>query len=173
MSLTEQLQADMKTAMRDGDDQRRDTLRMVLAAAQNAAKEKREPLSDEETLAVLAKQVKTRRESIQAFREAGRDDLADKEQAEIDVLDPYLPEQLGEDEVRALVVKAIADTGAGSPRDMGRVMGVLMPQVKGRADGKLVSSLVNGSFPLSLTRFESTDLLFLRIPLLFPIDDLS
>ena len=143
MSLTEQLQADMKTAMRDGDAHRRDTLRMVIAAAQNAAKEKREPLSDEEALAVITKQVKTRRESIKAFRDAGRDDLADKEQSEIDVLEPYLPEQMGEDEVRALVVEAVAPTGATSPRDMGKVMGALMPKVKGRADGKLVSSLVN------------------------------
>lgn len=143
MSLTEQLQADMKTAMRDGDAHRRDTLRMVIAAAQNAAKEKREPLSDEEALAVITKQVKTRRESIKAFREAGRDDLADKEQSEIDVLEPYLPEQMGEDEVRALVVEAVAATGATSPRDMGKVMGALMPKVKGRADGKLVASLVN------------------------------
>ena len=143
MSLTEQLQADMKTAMRDGDAHRRDTLRMVIAAAQNAAKEKREPLSDEEALAVITKQVKTRRESIKAFRDAGRDDLADKEQSEIDVLEPYLPEQMGEDEVRALVIEAVAATGATSPRDMGKVMGALMPKVKGRADGKLVSSLVN------------------------------
>ena len=102
MSLTEQLQADMKTAMRDGDAQRRDTLRMAIAAVQNAEKEKRAPLSDDEVLAVLTRQVKTRRESIKAYRDAGRDDLADKEQAEIDVLAPYLPEQLGEDEVRVL-----------------------------------------------------------------------
>jgi len=143
VSLSEQLQADMKTAMRDGDAHRRDTLRMVIAAAQNAAKEKREPLSDEEALAVITKQVKTRRESIKAFRDAGRDDLADKEQSEIDVLTPYLPEQLGEDEVRALVLEAISSTGTSSPRDMGRVMGALMPKTKGRADGKLVSTLVN------------------------------
>ena len=143
MSLTEQLQADIKTAMRDGDAQRRDTLRMALAAAQNAAKEKRAPLTEDEALAVLTRQVKTRRESIKAYRDAGRDDLADKEQAEIDVLAPYLPEQLGEPEVRALVVEAIAATGAGSPKDMGRVMGALMPKVRGRVDGKLVSSIVN------------------------------
>jgi len=143
VSLSEQLQADMKTAMRDGDAHRRDTLRMVIAAVQNAAKEKREPLSDEETLAVITKQVKTRRESIKAFQDAGRDDLADKEQSEIDVLQPYLPEQMSEDEVRALVIEAVAATGATSPRDMGKVMGALMPKVKGRADGKLVSSLVN------------------------------
>ena len=143
MSLTEQLQADIKNAMRDGDAQRRDTLRMALAAVQNAEKEKRQPLSDDEVLAVLTKQVKTRRESIKAFRDAGRDDLADKEQAEIDVLTPYLPAQLSEDEVRALVDEAITATGASSPKDMGRVMGALMPKVKGRADGALVSRLVN------------------------------
>jgi len=143
VSLTEQLQADMKNAMRDGDALRRDTLRMVIAAAQMAAKEKREPLSDEETLAVITREVKKRRESIEAYRAAGRDDLADQEQAEIGVLSPYLPEQMSEDEVRALVVEAIAATGASSPRDMGRVMGQLMPRVKGRADGKLVSGLVN------------------------------
>ena len=143
MSLTEQLQADMKSAMRDGDTQRRDTLRMAIAAAQNAAKEKRQPLSDDETLDVVAREVKKRRESIAAYRSAGRDDLADKEQAEIDVLAPYLPVQLGEDEVRALVTDAIAASGASSARDMGRVMSQLMPRVKGRADGKLVSRLVN------------------------------
>ncbi len=143
MSLTEQLQTDMKSAMRDGDTQRRDTLRMVMAAAQNAAKEKRQPLTDEEALEIVTREVKKRRESIEAFHAAGRDDLADKEQAEIDVLSPYLPEQLGEDEVRALVVAAIAASGASSPRDMGRVMSQLMPTVKGRADGKLVSRLVN------------------------------
>jgi len=143
VSLTEQLQADMKSAMRDGDTQRRDTLRMAIAAAQNAAKDKRQPLSDEETLDVVAREVKKRRESIAAYRSAGRDDLAAKEQAEIDVLAPYLPAQLGEDEVRALVTDAIAASGASSPRDMGRVMSQLMPRVKGRADGKLVSRLVN------------------------------
>ncbi len=143
MSLTEQLQADMKTAMRGGDTHRRDTLRMVIAAAQNAAKEKRQPLTDEEALEVITREVKKRRESIEAFHAAGRDDLADKEQAEIEVLSPYLPEQLGEEEVRALVVAAVAATGASSPRDMGRVMSQLMPTVKGRADGKLVSRLVN------------------------------
>ena len=143
MSLTDQLQADMKTAMRDGDTDRRDTLRMVVAAAQNAAKDKREALSDEEALAVVTREVKMRRESIEAFRSAGREDLAAQEQLEIDILVPYLPEQLGEDDVRALVIDAVVSTGASSPKDMGRVMGQLMPKVKGRADGKLVSRLVN------------------------------
>jgi uncharacterized protein YqeY len=143
VSLSEQLQADMKTAMREGDAHRRDTLRMAVAAVQNAAKDKRADLTDEEALAVLTRQVKTRRESIKAYRDAGRDDLADKEQSEIDVLSPYLPEQLDEDEVRALVAEAVSATGASSPKDIGRVMGALMPKVKGRADGALVSRLVN------------------------------
>jgi hypothetical protein len=132
----------MKTAMRDGDALRRDTLRMVIAAAQNAAKAKRTPLTDEETEAVIAREVKKRRESIAAYQGAGRDDLADQEQAEIDILTPYLPEQLSEDEIRALVDQAIAATGARSPQDMGRLMGQLMPTVKGRADGKLVRAVV-------------------------------
>jgi uncharacterized protein YqeY len=143
VSLTDQLQADMKTAMRDGDTERRDTLRMVVSAAQNAEKDKRAPLSDEEALAVVTREVKMRRESIEAFSSAGRDDLAAQEQLEIDILAPYLPQQLGEEEVRALVVDAVASTGATSPRDMGVVMGALMPALKGRADGKLVSGMVN------------------------------
>jgi len=143
VSLTEQLQADMKTAMRDGDTLRRDTLRMAIAAAQNVAKDKRAPLTDEETLEVLGREVKKRRESIAAYESANRDDLAAKEQAEIDILTPYLPEQLGEDEIRALARGAVAASGATSPKDMGRVMSGLMPTVKGRADGKLVSRIVN------------------------------
>ena len=143
MSLTEQLQTDMTTAMRDGDTLRRDTLRMVMAAAQNAAKDKRAPLTDEEALEVIGREVKKRRESVEAYRAAGRIDLADAERAEIDILTPYLPAQLGEDEIRVLAAQAVASTGASSPRDMGRVMSQLMPRVKGRADGKLVSSIVN------------------------------
>lgn len=143
MSLTEQLQSDMKAAMRGGDTERRDTLRMAMAAVQNAAKDKRAPLSDEETIEVLTREVKKRRESIAAYESAGRSDLAAREQAEVDILTPYLPEQLSEEEVQALVRQAVASTGATSTRDMGRVMSQLMPNVKGRADGKLVSRLVN------------------------------
>ena len=143
MNLTEQLQADMKDAMRSGDAFRRDTLRMVLAAVQNAEKDKRSPLTEDEAQAVLTRQVKTRRESVKAFEDAGREDLAAKERAEIEVLVPYLPDQLDESAVEALVREAITSTGASSPRDMGRVMGALMPRVKGRADGALVRRLVN------------------------------
>jgi hypothetical protein len=142
VSLTDQLQNDMKSAMREGDAHRRDTLRMAIAAAQNAAKDKRAPLTDEETLEVIGREVKKRRESIAAYQGAGREDLAAKEQAEIDILAPYLPEQLGEDEIRALAREAVTASGATSPKDMGRVMSQLMPRVKGRADGKLVSAIV-------------------------------
>jgi uncharacterized protein YqeY len=143
MSLTEQLQSDMLAAMRGGDTLRRDTLRMVIAAAQNSAKDKRAALTDEETVEVITREVKKRRESVQAYSAAGRTDLADAELAEIDILTPYLPEQLGADEIRVLAAEAVASTGASSSRDMGRVMAQLMPRVKGRADGKLVSTIVN------------------------------
>ena len=143
MSLTEQLQADMTSAMRDGDALRRDTLRMAIAAAQNAAKDKRAPLTDEEASDVLGREVKKRRESVAAYGAAGRDDLAAQEQAEIDILTPYLPEQLEESQIRAMVREAIEVSGASSARDMGRVMSVLMPKLKGRADGKIVSAIVN------------------------------
>jgi uncharacterized protein YqeY len=142
VSLTEQLQSDMKAAMRDGDALRRDTLRMAIAAAQNAAKDKRAPLSDEEVQAVVGREVKKRRESVAAYTAAGRPDLAAAEEAEISILAPYLPEQLGEDEIRALAADAVAATGATSARDLGRVMAQLMPRVKGRADGKLVNTIV-------------------------------
>jgi len=143
VSLTEQLQADMTSAMRDGDALRRDTLRMAIAAAQNAAKDKRAPLTDEEASDVLGREVKKRRESVAAYGAAGRDDLAAQEQAEIDILTPYLPEQLEESQIRAMVREAIEVSGASAARDMGRVMSVLMPKLKGRADGKLVSAIVN------------------------------
>lgn len=143
MNLTEQLQADMKTAMRDGDTLRRDTLRMAIAAAQHAAKDKRAPLTDDETIEAIGREVRKRRESVAAYRAARREDLAAQEEAEIEILTPYLPEQLGEQDIRALVLGAIAASGATSPRDLGRVMGLLMPSVKGRADGKVVSAIVN------------------------------
>ena len=143
MSLTERLQDDMKHAMRDGDAHRRDTLRMASAAAQLSAQDKRSALTDEETIDVLGREVKKRRESVAAYESAGRKDLAAREQAEIDILAPYLPEQLGEDEIRALAREAVSASGATSARDIGRVMSLLMPRVKGRADGKLVSSIVS------------------------------
>ena len=142
MSLNDRLRDDLTAAMRSGDALRRDTLRMVQSAAYSVEKEKRRPLTDAELVAVLGREVKTRRESVEAFRAGGREDLAAKEEAEIAILVPYLPEQLSEDEVRDLVTEAIAATGATSARDMGKVMGWLSPKTRGRADGKRVSELV-------------------------------
>ena len=129
--------------MRSGEALRRDTLRMAESAIYNAEKRERREYSDDEVGAVLAREVKTRRESVEAFRKGGREDLAAKEESEIAILATYLPEQLSEAEILALVEEAIATTGAASPRDMGKVMGWLSPKTKGRADGRLVSQAVN------------------------------
>src|SRR4051794_38057252 len=127
--------------MRSGDALRRDTLRMAESAIYNAEKRERRAYSDDEVAAVLAREVKTRRESIEAFRKGGREDLASKEEAEIGILGAFLPEQLSEAEIGALVDEAIAATGAAGPRDMGKVMGWLAPRTKARADGRVVSQL--------------------------------
>ena len=128
--------------MRGRDALRRDVLRMAANAAYNVEKRNQQPLSEDEFLAVLTREVKTRRESIDAYSKAGRDDLAAKEQAEIDILAEYLPAALSEAEIGALLDEAIAATGATNPRDMGKVMGWLSPRIRGRADGKVVSGLV-------------------------------
>jgi uncharacterized protein len=142
VSLQERVQTDIATAMRAGDGLRRDVLRMVASAAYNVEKREGHPLTDDEYLAVLGREVKTRRESVEAFRAGGREDLAAREEAEIAVIAEYLPAALSEDEVRALVGEAIAATGAASPRDLGKVMGWLAPKTRGRADGKHLSELV-------------------------------
>ena len=128
--------------MRGGDALRRDVLRMAANAAYNLEKKQQRPLSDDEFLAVLTREVKTRRESVDAYTKAGRQDLADKEQAEIDILGEYLPQALTEAEINALIEQAIAATGASSARDLGKVMGWLSPRTRGRADGKVVSGMV-------------------------------
>ena len=142
MTLGSRLQQDLRTAIRDRDELRRDTLRMAISAAYNAQKAARRELTDDEVVAVLSREVKTRRESVDAFAAAGRDEAAARERAEIEILAAYLPTQLGEEELVALVRDAVTESGATSPRDMGKVMAVLMPIVRGRADGKQVSALV-------------------------------
>jgi uncharacterized protein YqeY len=142
VSLQDRLQADIAVAMRGGDSLRRDTLRMATSAAYNVEKRQQRPLTDDEYLAVLTREVKTRRESVDAYAKAGRQDLADKEQAEIDILIGYLPAQMTEYEIQALIDEAVVATGATSARDMGKVMGWLSPKTRGRADGKVVSGLV-------------------------------
>ena len=143
MTLKERLQAETIAAMRSGDSLRRDTLRMVHNAAYNLEKKSGKPLTDEELLAVVSREVKTRRESVEAFRAGGHEDLATKEEAEIAILGEFLPEQLSAAELLGLVDQALAATGATTPRDMGKVMGWLAPHTRGRADGKVVSSLVS------------------------------
>jgi uncharacterized protein len=142
VSLQDRVQSDIAVAMRGGDGLRRDVLRMVTSAAYNVEKKQGKPLTDDEYLAVLSREVKTRRESVEAFRAGGREDLAAKEEAEIAILGEYLPQGLTEDEIAALVREGIAATGASSARDMGKVMGWLAPRTRGRADGKRVSELV-------------------------------
>jgi uncharacterized protein YqeY len=142
VTLAQRLQAELKDAMRDRDELRRDTLRMVLAAAQNAEKQARRPLSDEELLSVFTREVKTRRESIDAYEKAERPDLAAKERAEVELLSGFLPAALGDEELRAMVREAIAESGATSARDLGRVMGLLSPRTRNRADGRQVSAMV-------------------------------
>jgi uncharacterized protein YqeY len=129
--------------MRSGEALRRDTLRMAESAIYNAEKRDRRTYSDDEVAAVLAREVKTRRESVEAFRAGGREDLASKEEAEIGILAGFLPEQLSEAEISALVAEAVAATGAAGPRDMGKVMGWLAPKTRGRADGRLVSQVAS------------------------------
>jgi uncharacterized protein len=142
VSLKEQIQTELTAAMRSGDALRRDVLRMVTSAAYNLEKRQQKPLSDDELLGVLSREVKTRRESVEAFRKGGREELATKEEAEIAIIQEFLPQALSEEEIRSLVDEAIAATGASSARDMGKAMGWLAPRTRGRADGKHVSELV-------------------------------
>ncbi len=128
--------------MRGGDSLRRDVLRMASSAAYNVEKRNQTPLTEDEFLAVLAREVRTRRESVEAYTKAGRTDLAAKEQSEIDILAEYMPKALTQAEVAALIDEAVAATGASTARDMGKVMGWLSPRTRGRADGKIVSGLV-------------------------------
>jgi uncharacterized protein len=142
VSLSERLQAELKDAMRDGDELRRDTLRMAISAAYNVEKEARRPLTEDEFVGVLAREVKMRRESVDAYEKAGRVDLAAKERSEVGILTGFLPQQLDEDEILELVRQAIAEVGATSARDIGRVIGVLGPRTRGRAEGRVVSGIV-------------------------------
>ena len=145
-AMKQRLTDDMTTALKARDELRLSTLRMALAAIQKAevAGKAAKELSDAEVTDVLTSEAKKRREAVTAYREAGRDELADKEQAEAEVLAEYLPEQLTEDEITALVTETIAQTGAAElgPRSIGKVMGALQPKVKGKADGAFVAAEV-------------------------------
>ena len=142
MTLAQRLQDDLTRAIRERDDVRRDSLRMAIAAVYNSQKAERRDLSDDEVVGVLMREVKARRETIEALEGAGRPDAASEERAKLDVISDYLPEQLATDELETLVRQAIDETGAQSPREMGRVMAALMPRVRGRAEGRQVSETV-------------------------------
>ena len=143
MTLSEKINSDLTAAMKAKDTVRLLVLRMAKAAMTHTAIEKKKDvLEDQEVLDVLVKQVKQRRESIEAFDKAGRKDLSDKEKAELAVLEGYLPAQLTTEELQNLVLEAIQASGAKVKADMGKVMSILMPKVKGRADGKVLSSLI-------------------------------
>jgi uncharacterized protein YqeY len=142
MTLQQRIETAMHDAMRARDRQRTQTLRMAMAAAQNKQIELRRPLTDADLVDVLARQVKQRRESVELYRDAGREQLAADEEAEAAILTEFLPQQLDADELERMVLAAIEATGASSPADLGRVMGRIAPQIKGRADGGAVSGLV-------------------------------
>jgi uncharacterized protein len=133
----------MTAAMKAGDKVRLGALRMLTAAITNSEKEERHELSDDEVREVAGKEVKRRTESIEAFEAAGRSELAEKERAERDVLQAFAPEQLSEAEIDALIDRALADTGAASPKEMGKVMGAVMSKAKGKVDGAVVQRKVS------------------------------
>ena len=142
MTLIEELEEEVKEAMRARDVQRRDALRLILSSLQGAEKELQRPLSDDESLQVLQRERKKRIEAAEAFRAGGREEQAAAEEAELAVLQEFMPEPLSEDELEAIVDNVIAEVGATSMGDLGRVMADVMPQVSGRADGSMVSQLV-------------------------------
>lgn len=145
MNLAERLNEDMKQAMRDGNKFRLSTIRMVRAAIKNQEIELRRPLEDNDTLNILSRELKQRRDSLQDFERGGREDLASNVKAEIEIITEYLPQQLNEEEVKAIVLQTMQETGASSKADLGKLMGALMPKVKGIADGKLVNAIVQQS----------------------------
>ncbi len=148
MTLKDKLNDDLKNAMRSGDTARRDTLRLLLAAIKQAEVDKLDPskrtsgLTDADIQDILSREAKRRREAIEGFEKGGRADLVVKEQAELALIESYLPQQMSRAEIEILARQAITESGATSPNQMGAVMQKLMPQVKGKADGKLVNQIV-------------------------------
>jgi uncharacterized protein len=142
MALKEQITSDMKEAMKAGDKPRLSVIRLILAAVKQREVDERITLDDSQVLAVLDKMLKQRRESVAQFTQGGRQDLADNENAEIKVIQGYMPAQLSEAELDALVAEAVAQSGAASIKDMGKVMAILKPQVQGKADMGAVSARI-------------------------------
>lgn len=158
MSLKEKIQADIKKAMQSKDQLKVSVLRMLMAAVFNKEKEKRNRLSkteeelekldelsqltEEEILEVISSEAKKRKDSIEQYQKGGRDDLAEQEKKELKILTEYLPEQMGEEEIRKLVKEKILELGASGPQETGKVMGAIMPQLKGKTDGTIVNKIV-------------------------------
>jgi hypothetical protein len=142
VTLIEELEDDVKDAMRAGDAARRDALRLILASLKSAEKDLLRPLTEDEELQVLQRERKKRIEAAEAFRGGGREEQAAKEEAELAVLEEFMPEPLTEEELEQILDDAIAENGATSMRDMGRVMKDVMPQIAGRADGAAVSQML-------------------------------
>ena len=142
MSLKETLRSDMIAAMKAKDAPRLSTLRLLINTIKNKEIDTRTEIDEDAVLGVLSSAVKQRRDSIDQFEKAGRTDLSDKEKAELAIIQEYMPQQMGKDEILAAVKEAVAESGASGPNDMGKVMKALMPKVKGKADGKLVNELV-------------------------------
>lgn len=142
MNLSDRLTDDMKQAMKSQDKFKLTTIRMMRAAVKNLEIELKRPLDDNEVLDILSREIKQRKDSLQEFEKAGRNDLVDNLAAEIEIISKYLPEQLTEEEILEIVRQTIQELGASSKADMGKVMGALMPKTKGRADGRLVNKAV-------------------------------
>ena len=142
MSLIGRLEDDLKQSMLARDNDRRDALRLILSSLRSAEKDLQRPLSDDEELQVLQRERKRRVEAAEAFRDAGREAQAAKEEGELEILEEFMPEPLSEEDIERIVDDAIAENGATSMRDMGRVMADVMPQIAGRADGSAVSQIV-------------------------------
>ena len=136
------LMQDLKTAMQEKDVLKKTTVTMLRAAVKQVEVDQRVELLDQDIVEIVAKQIKQKRAAIEEFAKGGRQDLVDEALAEIHILEAYLPEQLTEEQIKAMVLEAIAETGASSPKDMGKVMNIMTPKTKGLADGKLVATLV-------------------------------
>jgi uncharacterized protein YqeY len=142
MTLKERLLSDMRTAMKQKDTVRKTVLSMARAAILQLEKDKRTELDDQGVMEVIAKEIKSRKEALEMFKQGGRQDLVEKNEKEIEILGEYLPPQLSESEIRKIIKEAIEKVGAAGMKDMGKVMGAVMPQVKGRAEGGTVNKLV-------------------------------
>lgn len=145
MNLKDQLFQDLKVAMKAGDKTRLGVIRLLRAKIGEMEIAKKRDLTDDELLSVLTSAVKQRKESISQYEQGNRQDLVEKEQAELEIIQKYLPEQLSEDKVKSIIADAIAETGAQSMQDLGQVMKIVMGRVKGQADGKMVNQLVRES----------------------------